>query len=505
MFVKLRRLVLRHETGEVQTEQIFAFMYKDSFLQRWHLRGIKYKNALIPLSPEVMENELLSVVSAWDGPIKTLTSSYIVTGLLFSFIGLSWSLFKIVAVFDDSGFLKNIAEIRPETFISALTSPLQGMAICFISSVTGLVLSLLSSNVLTFFDRNRMRVVDTIMQIVTTDIIPLYAPVSSQYTTEQFYRDTQAGMQKTFNAFFKEHSKIFYNSATFLKGVAENVQQGLGETNTMISTMVSSLAPLPDQLSESFRNNAENLKKITDDLKSFLEQNARDQQSGAKSILDASVVFQKHIANFTNLSEPLERVANQFSEFKEQVEGFFRTVRDIYDISPEQIQIFRNIQNELTVINDQVIRTRQSINDNNTAMNSIKEMAQNILAEFSTNMKENMQMSMKTLGGIQGRMTELVDRHVEGNTNAGDHSRISAEILNSIKEDIAQFARSVDEGMVRQIDYLKYNFSDLAQRMETAVSRLINLADESDADNSEDVRQRIRPQRRDFWSRIFGR
>lgn len=371
----------------------------NDIFEKWRSIGENYKRAGIHIPPHLMEDVYTDKISKRDNKIKTIINSLTIWGLIFTFLGLSITVYQsmnVINQFESNNISYNSSEAGIDevdtteeklsnvdsfdTLISSLKSPLDGMVIAFLTSLFGLFFAVILGYVNSGRISRRDNNLKEVNFFIRNHLIPFYAPLTTELRIEDSFSALQKQIMQTLDGFYSLHKKTVekYNEE-----LQEIIDQGENKIRDVSDNALNRL----EQINSSF------IEITTDILNKYgsMQELVASVSNSSERITDAANRFNEHIDNFNELSQPLIDVKNSFGKFIEELNSLFNKLLAISEKDEESNATLRNLESLIGSLYDQVINIKELLdnplqiqNDNiSRDINSIEKSLNELRNEFN--------------------------------------------------------------------------------------------------------------------------
>jgi tetrahydromethanopterin S-methyltransferase subunit B len=316
---------------------LIFFLIKDFFLRGLLARRINIDghNLIVKLATSKkesgqamsygeVESEVYSYTDKYDESIKVFIGSFTALGMIFTFIGLTFAVGKI------SDIIKNMEGSNFNNIVEGLSPVIGGMAIAFYSSLIGLILSLLFSLLNNHFKVRLDRKVHSFILTAKQDILPEYAPITTQTQVTKAFHTQQEQMKE----FLTQHIKHTEHVLTGLSDNVNNSMEKLQSKNTDIfSDFSKGVHTSMQQLNTTYKDSYSIFTTVIDKLNTNIDSANANIIAGAETMktieteIEQSLLslasnveqFSNKVTSISQFSAPIEKSADKFESFTEEM------------------------------------------------------------------------------------------------------------------------------------------------------------------------------------------
>ena len=317
-----------------------------------------------------IESETYLYTDKYEESIKVFIGSFVAIGMVFTFIGLTFSISQIHTVLD------NLDGNNFGSVIEGLLPVLGGMTLAFVSSLTGLVLSLIFN-----LWNNRVKIkmeskLDDFIYNFKSNVLPNYAPPTTElqigkaFETQQremkdFFEQFLANNDELFSNFIEKNEELFdtisENNKEMFDGVANKITNSLKDIHSKYSSTFEEFSLALDNLNTNINAINQNIVSGT----SSMSQIEGDITQAIGELTSNSQLFAQKIDIITNFSKPLEDSAEKFEELTEGMLHSMDTFAGIISGSTLKDDI-SNIQRQLSANESGIAQLKSEVVDRTT-------------------------------------------------------------------------------------------------------------------------------------------
>jgi len=371
-------------------------------------------------------NELDEVVydycDKFENDVKYYLNSFTAVGLLFTFVGLTFSVGNMSGVLDGLKNAKEIGEV-----ISQIKPVLGNMGLAFASSLLGLVLSLVFGFLNNAKRNKEDKMITDFLNNSKINLLPSFAPATSQFQIENYFNK------------FQENISLFFDR------FIENQKSSLAQYAESVNTQSNVVHELYSETFKSFGAALRNLEKnMTTDNKNFEQASqlistaSKEITSSMKNISNKVDLFAQKVDKVNNFTKPLEDTTQKFDEFLNSVDSLISAINTTADNNQ-----LKNIHTQLEAINALAANTKDVLVQNSATYEKITQSIKEHSINSDKMFKDSAEFMQKNLN-VAHKMIENNHKLAENMiTEIKQMKTMKPELPPKVLNDIAKIEKTV--------------------------------------------------------------
>jgi len=363
--IKRFNALIDDNSGRSDLDEIFVEFDNDKLLQRLIRSGKTAILANVHFKSDSIRVESESYFFQYNNQISTIIRSFTVIGLVFTFLGL---VFSIKSSSDVLNTISNSAEIKNELnllvtpeeipgnsnisrnssenfdkILMGLKNTLGGVYLAFITSLIGLIFSLFFGIYFSNRTKKNNLIVEEMVHELSLRMLPLFS-----------YNNPDSKLGSLFDKLVKKITSALegFNSLHFqqLKEFSDKIEKYFEELKTKNAELILETTKEFKSLNNEYIAIAKSTKDSFKEVKTF----ADTVKASSTEIHNAAIKFNKHISNFEKLSTPLEKINTNIIWFSAGLNTFFRALEKLSMNDPANVAHLNNIQKIMTSVNESI-------------------------------------------------------------------------------------------------------------------------------------------------------
>lgn len=450
-----------------------------------------------------LESEVYSFTDKYDESIKVFIGSFTALGMIFTFIGLTFAVGKI------SDIIKNMEGSDFNNIVEGLSPVIGGMAIAFYSSLIGLILSLLFSLINNHLKVRVDRKVDAFILNAKHEVLPEYAPVTSQAQVQKAFHIQQEQMKEFLTNHMVHTESVLTNlsgdlhdsmkelqdkNTSVFSDFSDNVHNSMNEINTLykdsfsiFSNVIEKLNSNVDTANANIVSGAETMKLIETEIgKSLLSLSSNVDQ------------FTKKVTSISKFSAPIEQSAEKFESFTEEMLNSMdqftsmlsgSTLKDDFRSIHVKLDAFDSLAGNLQHV------TKENSDNTELIKNSLNSQGSEI-SKIQTSAQSNKEAVEIAL---QQQADSISSIQKEAGANKATIESVlnkQGEVIAKIQTDTVSSAKTLEKEINQQSNNIAQikadikNNSDIVSKSETSLKDIDQKVTDIES-NSSDIKTKI--------------